>query len=55
MLWGKECTVHMGACFSGGSRDAPAINVKMLILYLLYAVNRKFMSRSHVELFRNAV
>ena len=24
MLWGKECTVHMGACFSGGSRDAPA-------------------------------
>ena len=24
MLWGKECRVHMGACFSGGSRDAPA-------------------------------
>lgn len=24
MLWGKECSVHMGACFSGGSRLAPA-------------------------------
>ena len=24
MLCGKECTVHMGACFSGGSLDAPA-------------------------------
>lgn len=24
MLWGKECRVHMGACFSGGSRLAPA-------------------------------
>lgn len=23
MLWGKECSVHMGACFSGGSLDAP--------------------------------
>lgn len=23
MLCGKLCTVHMGACFSGGSRDAP--------------------------------
>lgn len=24
MLWGKECSVHIGACFSGGSRLAPA-------------------------------
>ena len=24
MLCGNECSVHMGACFSGGSRDAPA-------------------------------
>ena len=24
MLWGKECRVHIGACFSGGSRLAPA-------------------------------
>ena len=24
MLWGKECRVHMGACLSGGSLEAPA-------------------------------
>ena len=24
MLWGKLRSVHMGACFSGGSRDEPA-------------------------------
>lgn len=23
IVCGKECTVHMGACLSGGSRDAP--------------------------------
>ena len=23
MLWGNECKVHMGADFSGGSREAP--------------------------------
>ncbi|KAF5759524.1 hypothetical protein HanXRQr2_Chr16g0742291 [Helianthus annuus] len=23
MLCGNECTVHIGACFSGGSREAP--------------------------------
>lgn len=31
MLCGKECTVHMGACFSGGSLDAPAQHKGIMI------------------------
>lgn len=38
MLWGKECTVHIGACFSGGSREAPAAKIQISDVLSKYSI-----------------
>ena len=55
MLWGNECRVHMGACFSGGSRDAP-VSIQVFKIHLVGANNecrgRAEDSQLHTVVFR---